>query len=387
MVKRILLTGARAPATLDLARQFHAAGHQVWLADRLRFSPARGSRAVTGIYPLPPARDDPLAYALALRDLVRALKIDFLMPTCEEIFFIARHAALLRAETELFCEDLPPLARLHDKYLFAREGAAGQVCPPATDLLRSRADVAASAGRAARSVYKPVFSRFASHVLVSPGPARLKRITPTEEYPWVRQDRVQGVEYCTWSAARQGRLLAHACYQPAYRLSGGAGYYFLPVHKPVIQDYVADFVRRRNFTGQIAFDLIEDAAGRCASLECNPRLTSGVHLFPRDGRLAAALLGDGPAVDAPLTPPLDAPAMLAFGMVANGLPRALLGGRIRPFLADFARAGDVIFRRDDPWPALMQFLAVCEYVARGLLERRSPQAAATRDIEWNGEPM
>lgn len=44
---KVLITGARAPVALDLARAFHAAGHDVelgdcrtvWAAHRLSFSP------------------------------------------------------------------------------------------------------------------------------------------------------------------------------------------------------------------------------------------------------------------------------------------------------------------------------------------------------------
>ena len=40
-MKRILLTGARAPVTLDLVRHFHRAGHEVYVADSIYLPLAR----------------------------------------------------------------------------------------------------------------------------------------------------------------------------------------------------------------------------------------------------------------------------------------------------------------------------------------------------------
>ena len=46
-----------------------------------------------------------------------------------------------------------------------------------------------------------------------------------------------------------------------------------------IETWVSAFVKKLNFSGQIAFDFIQTKDGEVYPIECNPRLTSGIHLF------------------------------------------------------------------------------------------------------------
>lgn len=45
------------------------------------------------------------------------------------------------------------------------------------------------------------------------------------------------------------------------------------------------------FTGQIAFDFIEESDGTIRAIECNPRATSGITLFDVTGDLPIAFFG------------------------------------------------------------------------------------------------
>ena len=59
MSGKVLITGARAPVAVDLARAFAAAGHEVHLADSVTPWAARWSKAKRGrIVRLPPARHE-----------------------------------------------------------------------------------------------------------------------------------------------------------------------------------------------------------------------------------------------------------------------------------------------------------------------------------------
>lgn len=64
---RILITGARAPAALDLARQFAAAGHQVFVADSAPCMLAQSSSSIVRSFRLPPPRQQPAAFAAELQ--------------------------------------------------------------------------------------------------------------------------------------------------------------------------------------------------------------------------------------------------------------------------------------------------------------------------------
>ena len=63
--RRVLLTGARAPIALDLARQFAAAGWQVHTADSQPAHATSASGAVHCHHRVPPPRQQPAGFVLA----------------------------------------------------------------------------------------------------------------------------------------------------------------------------------------------------------------------------------------------------------------------------------------------------------------------------------
>jgi hypothetical protein len=150
---------------------------------------------------------------------------------------------------------------------------------------------------------------------------------------------------------------------------------------------VAAFCQREHVTGQIAFDFIVNDAGPTA-IECNPRLTSGVHLLrdmPGAGEaLAGALglvhdssaLGAAPSVavtQAPLEPPPGARYTSALAL--------------RTYGARVPTGRDLLAFRSDPWPRRLQGLGWAGLVGSALLHGADPRAWSTEDIEWNGEPL
>src|SRR4051794_1320298 len=116
---RILLTGGRAPATLELARIFHAAGHQLFMAESVRCHLARPSRAIVRNYLVPPPNQAPNQYIEALRSIICHEGIDLLLPTCKEIFWIAKGSAALTDYCIVFAEEIERLRPLHHKGFFA----------------------------------------------------------------------------------------------------------------------------------------------------------------------------------------------------------------------------------------------------------------------------
>ena len=142
---RILLTGARAPVTLDLARHFHRAGHEVHLADSMRWPVSRPTRAVRRTFRVAQPALAPGRFIDDLLSIVRRHKIDLVVPTCEEIFFLAAHLDRFAGLVPVFAEPLARLAPLHDKWQFARQVAelSAEAAAPQTHLLASGADLSA----------------------------------------------------------------------------------------------------------------------------------------------------------------------------------------------------------------------------------------------------
>jgi predicted ATP-grasp superfamily ATP-dependent carboligase len=396
---RILITGARAPVALELARQFHRAGHHVDLADSVRLPLARSSRAVRRSFVVAPPVSDPDRFTADVLSIVRRRAIDLIVPVSEEIFFLAARLEAFSGSTEVFAEPLDRLAKLHNKWEFVRLVAelGTSIEAPATHLLRTGDDLrpwrseGASATDGSRDaerdpsdwVFKPAYSRFASRTLIGPTEAELAKLQPDERDPWIAQRRIRGCEYSTYGVARCGKLRAHACYRSEYRAGIGSGIYFRPQNRPAIRRFVEQFVERLGFTGQIAFDFITDGDGRTYVLECNPRATSGAHLFA-PGSLAAAFGDD----EGPIVEPISAePVMLSSIMILYSVTKALRRGGLKAVCGDMLRANDAMFAWHDPLPAILAPLTLLEVAFKAWRENRSLEGAATYDLEWNGEAI
>ncbi len=383
-MKRVLVTGVRAPIALDLARQFFTAGFDVYAADSVRMPPCRVSRHVCHTFVVSEPRRDPRAFVDDLARIIAQHQIELLLPTCEEIFYLSRFRDHLPSDCLLFCAGFEMLASLHNKFQFIKLAEPCQVRVPKTLLLEETAQLDPFLSRVEDWVFKPVYSRFASFTLVGGPLAKVRALQPSLAVPWVAQQLIRGRELCTYSVALEGTLHAHACYHPRYRLKQSSGVYFEPLQHQAVEDFVRSFVARYRFTGQIGFDLIETEQQELYVLECNPRATSGAHLFAMDGMVALVLAGSPPKT---LVQQDGIPRMLAPVMLGYNLPKILMGGGRRQFFRDFKRAKQAGHTRLDPLPSYYQFGALFEVVGRSLKRRISLKDAATADIEWNGEPL
>lgn len=376
----VLILGARAPACLEWARAFAASGWRVSVGDSLAWPLARASRAVHAFVRLPEPRSNPQAWIAALAERIRTDGIDLLLPTCEEAFYLAHGLPTLAPLCRVLSSDFELLHQLHHKGRFAEMTADWPLQTPETRLLQCREEAIALAGESRDWVFKPAYSRFASRTLIRPDSQTVQALRPTAEQPWVAQRFVAGNEHCSFSLLVNGELRAHACYRPLYRVGRGSGIYFQPLQADAVQAFVAAFGRATGYSGQVGFDFIEDAQGRFHVLECNPRATSGIHLFDDQPQALVAALSSsaGPLLASP------APRMVALAMLLIAAPRQL----IRPgFWEDYRAARDVILRDGDYAPLLAQLLGIAEIAARAISRRRGLLAASTADIEWDGQAL
>lgn len=381
-MKNILLTGGRAPATLELARLFCAAGHRVFVAESVPWHLCRASRAVIKNFRVPPPNRQPAEFINALSHIARQEKIDLLVPTCEETFYVAMGREPLQPVCPVFTAPLPQLKRLHNKWDFIKQAQGYGLPVPETALVSRPEQALAYAGRPV--VLKPVYSRFAAKTVILPHhPHDIPAQSITPQRPWVAQAFVSGRQLCTYSIVHAGKITAHSCYPAEFTAGPGAAIAFRPEGHPASFEWVSQFVAREKFTGQIAFDFIETDPGRVVALECNPRLTSGIHLF-RDGPEVTRAFFDN-SVETLLPSPRQA-AMLALPMLLYGLPAALSQQRLSRWYNTFRGSRDAIFCRHDPMPALvMQWLAAAYLIYQSIRYRVGLVEASTLDIEWNGE--
>jgi hypothetical protein len=307
------------------------------------------------------------------------------VPTCEEVFYLAAPALRAALGERLFAPDLGVLRRLHDKLAFARACEEWGLPVPESHLLASIEDVARFADEASEWVFKPCFTRFGDAALVGPAREALAQVAPTPQAPWLAQRRIRGNEVCFYAVAHHGVLTAFCAYRSDWRLGGGASYAFEPLEgapAAALREIAARLAASAGLHGQFACDAIFDGEGQPFLIECNPRATSGVHLLAGTGALARAI-GEG----APLDAPAPRPAYLGPAMLVYGLPQAIREGRLRPWARLLARGREAISRPGDRLPLAGALADAARFMQEGRAHAITTTAATTRDIAWNGEEL
>ena len=320
-----LLTGIRAPATLDLARRLARDGTRVIGVDSLRWPLGRSSRAFAAHYRVPSPRFEREAFVEAVLEIAEREGVSLIWPTCEEIFHLAAAHGKISARVPLFCEPLAVLDPLHDKLAFAR--LAGEMAPASWSPEEAPDDPTL--------VWKPRYSRFGVSTRIGS--------RPPDPAGWMAQEFVAGEEFSSWEA----------------------GIRFVLAKSEPAAAFIVSCAAARRLTGSLAFDFIRDAIGRVRVIECNPRLTSGIHVLD-PSVILTGLLREA----APLPPPM-VPAQL-------GLPTWFSNWRVA------GQSPDVIAVEGDPGPRWGQFLGFTELAAIAVRHSLSLAAASTRDLEYNG---
>jgi hypothetical protein len=377
MSRIALITGARSPAALDIARDFSAAGYRVHMADSRRARLARWSNTPEKVHLIAPPVQDPVGFRRDVAALVDRLDPEIVVPTCEEVF----HLAAAREDGvnvgPLFAPPLSTLDRLHSKDRFAAEVLALGLNVPKTRLATDALDP--DAIELDRVVLKACYSRFGSGTLIRPTRADVAALKPTKADPWIVQDLIIGTEYSSYTAAIGGKVVAFATYLSSLKLKGGAGYAFTPA-KPEIRGRLLEaasaVAAAFGLTGQFAFDAIDDGE-RTWLIECNPRATSGVHLLTRNGELAKAMTGANGFAEGRGESRQNLPMMLSYGLLAR------LSGQG----ADWRRliaAQDVIGAPGDRLPLLGAIFDTVSFAIAARRQGATLTGATTSDIEWNG---
>jgi hypothetical protein len=379
----VLILGGRAPVALDHARRFHAAGWTVRIADSIPCRLSGWSNSVAETIAIAQPRYCPKAFAENLSTAIQKHAVDLVIPTCEEVFYLSRYRHLLPSQTRVFVDDFEKLRLLHSKWHFLELARDCGANVPASARVNSIAQARHWAVDAPL-VLKPEFSRFGVHVRLYPNglPADAEELH--DMGVWVAQRYHAGTEFCSYSIADQGRLLAHVSYRPSYRIKQSSSYYFEPYPSEKIQSFVENFAKKINFTGQISFDWIEDNEGSMTVLECNPRAISGLHLFAQKDLLHQAFMGESNTC---IRPSHQRPGMIAAIMLTAGLQNALATSTVKKWREDYWRADDVISSRGDRNTLFGGIFDLISYSRIAMTKKCNLREASTRDIEWDGEEL
>lgn len=381
MSETVIITGARAPVAQDLGRACRAAGYKVHFADSTRCHAARAMRPKYPVHRVPPPRQEFEAFTRTMASLIHRTGARAIIPTCEEVFWLAMAAEREGFAGKLYAPDIALLRTLHSKALFAEFAAKIGISVPNTIALDRPMEIGNLPIARNELVLKPEFSRFASHAFIAPSDRQIAAMHPSPTRRWVAQKRLHGEEYCSWAALHDGEIAAFAAYRPRWRKGRAAAFLIEAVDVPAVREVTRKVGAATGMTGHIAFDLILDTAGIAHPIECNPRAVSGLHLLDASPELARAILGGeicaGPAA--------GALRHMGPAMTLIGLPSALASGRIGEFREDWRRSSDVITRGEGMGVTLGCIRDAAGFAMQAVKAKRSPASATTADIEWDGE--
>lgn len=375
----VLLTGGRALAALELARAFYKAGHTVFMAESLRGHLSQSSNAISKNFLIPPPRQQTSAFINALKTIATKNKIELLIPTCEETYYVAMGRGQIPCA--VFIEPIEKLGFIHNKWAFILKAIEYDLSIPETILVSNQDDLLHAFAHWRELVIKPNYSRFATRTLILP---TLKHAlaTLTFESSWIAQSYIEGTQVCTYSIVHNGHITAHTAYRSDFTAGQGAAIAFQHIEHQAVYNWVKTFVEADQFTGQIAFDFIETSDGQLFALECNPRATSGVHLFASSPKFPEAFMNSSQDC---ITPSGNDSYMLSGAMLRYGLPASILNGKIDKWLSTFFSSNDVIFNTNDIKPFLLQFRSILSYLKLARQHHITALEASTFDIEWDGE--
>lgn len=351
----ILLTNGRFPVSIDLARQLHLARHKVYVVDPMHYHVCKFSRVVRKSYHVPAPHSDAVGYIAGVKDAILDSKIDLVIPIHEEIFYLAgcQEDEILR---RLLAPPFATLIMLHNKWEFSHFLLRTGLDTPAATLCRSIEDVRAL-DASKELALKPVFGRACSNVHhLVPGKPQPASITINTDNHYIAQDWIHGARFCSYSVLHNGAIRAFAVYPVQDTIDGSSAVFFTSIPHAPIRAYVERLAAALpNVTGQLALDFIETPS-RLVAIECNPRATSGIHLFSRTPDLARVLADPGQSAEArPGHTRQLMPGMLMWAHKGQGA-RAWAAHMKR-----LVRSKDVLFSASDMAPSLMQPFLLTSY--------------------------
>jgi predicted ATP-grasp superfamily ATP-dependent carboligase len=379
--KNILITAGRSPITLDLARQFKAASHNVFVTETTRIHLCTFSNAIKKAFVIPSPRFEPDAFIDALVKTVTENDIDLLIPSWEETLNISMNKDKFPKSCKIYCSSFDVIHELHNKWDFIQKLNKLEIPTPKTVLIENKQDLQ-DLDFSTPYILKPCYSRASQKVC---------KVLPTEappnieiesHNPWIAQEWLDGKKFCTYTLCHDGELKAHSTYPVGYSIDGNSCLTFEAVEHKKIYEWIKTFVKAQNFTGQVGFDFVEKADGSIYAFECNPRSTSGAHLFDPQDRLDLAFLNQN--VD-PILPLKGRTRQFACGMLMYGW-RALPPEKTKlSYLWELISNKDIIFNKGDLLPTFTMPLLAFKYVSASRKMKERLISTFYFDLDWNND--
>jgi hypothetical protein len=385
----ILVTSSRLPFALEEIRKLGRSGHNVHAADTFFTSPGSHSRYVKSSHvTAPPAYDAP-AFLDDLEAILRKRSIDRLVPSFEEVFYIAMSRWRFDRLTHVFAPSFETLRRLHDKVRFLQLARSLGLRVPETIVCESADELARAVKEFPRFFARPAYTRGGVSLFTNTGPlagaTRLEECEPSPTNPYLVQPFVEGRDLCTFGIAHGGRLAGHATYVHPLTLEHAGGIVFESIESPESLEIARTIVEATGYEGQISLDLLATDKG-VVMVECNPRPTAGLTVMP-DEMLDDAFVDRHP--DRVLVAPPGMRRKLSLALLRNAFVRPSLARENLAALVSNVK--DLYFDPNDLSPLFYQLLAygrVWSYRwRRGRMTRSDLMNGYFHDLCWNGDAI
>ena len=375
MTKTVLLTIGRLPKALDFARSFHAAGWRVVVAEPFKSHLTGASNCVSGSFVVPAPCDGKHGYLAALAKIAINERVDLVLPLSEETLHVAHLTPLLPRSVRIFAPPADALLRLHDKAAFIALAQHHGLPVPETAILGTNEAYALAAKT--HYVIKPVFSCSGRGVSLHQAGETLpdqSEFSKTECA--IVQQQLNGTQFSTFAMADAGRVQINVTYQGTI-MSGSVAVAFERVAVASVTQWVQDFVAATHHSGFISFDFFVDDLGVARAIECNPRVTSGVH-FIQTQDLASAIVSPFSA-QLRLKP---VSKMMQFYPALTEVQSAMFSPKFKDYLTHMLSSRDVTWRSDDPKPFVTMPITAFAIIAKAIQQQKNFGEVSTADISW-----
>ena len=355
--QNILLTGGKMTKALQLARSFHAAGHNVILieTDKYWLSGHRFSNAVKKFYTVPAPEKNGDVYCQAILKIVRAENIDAFIPVSSPVasYYDSLAGELIAPYCQVIHFPAGITQILDDKFALCEKARSLGLSAPKAFRITDPQQILDFDFSADNSKYllKSIRYNSVSRLDMTKLPFEgmedyVKNLPISENNPWAMQEFIIGQEYCTHSTVRNGKIRLHCCSKSSpFQVN------YDHVEQPEIYAWVEKFVKELNLTGQISFDFIQTEDGTVYPIECNPRTHSAITMFYNHPGLADAYLKDG-EIEASIVPLANSKPTYWLYHEIWRLTEIGSFSDLRAWLQKIVKGTDAILQVNDPLPFL-----------------------------------
>jgi len=221
----ILVTGPRSPYTLHLVRLLGKSNLNVFTVDSVENNLCKKSKYIKKNFLSPRPRQETRKYIDFLNKIIEDNSINFLIPTCEEVYYISKYINELNCQ--VFTSNIDTLTQLHSKNNFIKLLNKLDIKAPKTILINNKEELYKNLINNDKFVLKPEFSRFASKTIINDRrPQTISQIDVNQNNKWIFQEFIKGKQYCSYSLVKNGNITAHSTYPSKYFAGLGSTIYF-----------------------------------------------------------------------------------------------------------------------------------------------------------------